>query len=80
MTQPEPQTDILSDIVETLEARGLDPDEYQLYDSIDVEALEQLLSSATDVEVRFSVEGVRLVATPERVAVLPDEVPCSPPQ
>lgn len=80
MTQSEPPTDILFDIVETLEACGLEPDEYQLYDSIDVEALERLLASATDAKVRFTVEGVRLVATPERVAALPDDVPNSPHQ
>ena len=80
MTQTEPPTDILFDIVETLEACGLDPDEFQLYDSIDVEALDRLLSSATNVEVRFTVEDVRLVATPERVVVLPDDVSRSPHQ
>lgn len=74
MTQSEPPTDLVFDIVETLEAFGLDPDEFQLYDTIDVEALDRLLSSTTDVEVRFTVEGVRLVATPERVAVLSDDV------
>ncbi|WP_341850663.1 HalOD1 output domain-containing protein [Natronococcus wangiae] len=61
------------DIIETLEACGVGQDEYQLYDSIDVEALEELLNSSTeDVEVQFTVKGVRLAVTPESVDVLID--------
>ncbi|WP_181692600.1 HalOD1 output domain-containing protein [Natronomonas sp. LN261] len=66
--------DLLVDIIETLEACGVNRDEYQLYDSIDIEALEQLLNSSTeDVEVQFTVEGVRLAVTPGSVDVLIDE-------
>jgi hypothetical protein len=61
----------LIDITETLEACGVNRGEYQLYDSIDVEALEQILYSSTeDVEVQFTVEGVRLAVTPGSVNVL----------
>ena len=73
--------DLLVDIVETLEACGLNQGEYQLSDSIDVEALEQILnSSAADVEVQFPVEGVRLAVTAESVNVLIDgeSVPPNP--
>ncbi|OIB57321.1 HalOD1 output domain-containing protein [Natrialba sp. SSL1] len=74
MTGSGESADLLVDIIETLEACGVDRDEYQLYDSIDVEALEQILNSSTeDVEVQFTVEGVRLAVTPESVDVLIDE-------
>ena len=73
--------DLLVDIIETLEACGLGRDEYQLHDSVDVEALEQILrSSSGDVEVQFTVGGIRLTVTPESVDVLTDEDPCSPNQ
>lgn len=72
---------LVVDIIETLEACGLDQYEYQLNDSVDVEALEQILrSSSGDVEVQFTVEGTRLAVTPESVDVLNDEEPCSPDQ
>ena len=73
--------DLLVEIVETLEAHGLASDSYQLHDAVDVEALEQLLaSSAGDVEVRFTVEGVQLVVTHDGVDVLLDEPAGSPDQ
>ena len=66
--------DLLVDIIETLEACGLDRDEYQLYDAVDVEALEQILNSSNgNVEVQFTVEGIRLAVTPESVDVLIDD-------
>jgi len=50
-------SDLLIDIIETLEAQGLDREKSQLYDYIDVDALEQLLySSNGNVEVQFAVE------------------------
>ncbi|MFW5905824.1 MAG: HalOD1 output domain-containing protein [archaeon] len=59
------------DIVETLETCGLDRDEYQLYDFIDVEALQQLVDSGRgDVEVRFTVEGIQLAVTADGIDVL----------
>jgi len=71
--------DLLVDIVETLEAHGLPSDSYQLHDAVDVEALERLLvSSAGDVEVRFTVEGIQLVVTQDGVDVLLDEPAGSP--
>ena len=56
-------------------------DSYQLHDAVDVEALEQLLaSSAGDVEVRFTVEGIQLVVTHDGVDVLLDEPAGAPDQ
>ncbi|WP_236995993.1 HalOD1 output domain-containing protein [Natronorubrum daqingense] len=76
MTGPGESTDLLVDIIETLEACGVDRDEYQLYDSIDVTALAGILhSSSGDVEVQFTVEGIRLAVTPESVDVMIDEEP-----
>jgi hypothetical protein len=73
--------DLLVEIVETLEAHGLASDSYQLHDAVDVEALERLLaSSAGDVEVRFTVEGIQLVVTHDGVDVLLDEPAGAPDQ
>ncbi|UHQ98196.1 hypothetical protein HYG81_19040 (plasmid) [Natrinema zhouii] len=69
---------LVVDIIETLEACGLDRHEYQLNDSVDVEALEQVLNSSDgDIKVQFTVEGIRLAVTPESVDVLIDEECCS---
>jgi len=49
---------LVVDIIETLEACGLDRHEYQLNDSVDVEALEQVLhSSSGDAKVQFTVKN-----------------------
>jgi len=73
--------DLLVDIIETLEVHGLPRDSYQLHDAVDVEALDRLLaSSAGDVEVRFTVEGVQLVVTQDSVDVRLDEPAGSPNQ
>jgi len=73
-TGPGTSPDLVVEIIETLEACGLDRDEYQLYDAVDVEALEQILdSSSGNVEVQFTVEGIRLAVTPESVDVLIDD-------
>ncbi|WP_233255113.1 HalOD1 output domain-containing protein [Halopenitus persicus] len=70
----EEPSDLLVEIVGTLERYGLDCNDYQLYDFVDVEALAQLLNSASsDIEVRFTVEGIQLIATPEGVTVPVDE-------
>ena len=67
-------TDLVVAIIETLEACGLDRDDYQLYDTVDPEALEQLLDSSTrDLEVRFTVEGIRIAVTSDGIDVLADE-------
>ncbi|QFU84362.1 HalOD1 output domain-containing protein [Natronorubrum aibiense] len=67
-------TDLVVAIIETLEACGLDRDDYQLYDTVDAEVLEQLLDSATrDLEIRFTVEGIRIAVTSDGVDVLADE-------
>ncbi|MFC4248265.1 HalOD1 output domain-containing protein [Natribaculum luteum] len=67
-------TDLVVEIIETLEACGLDCDDYQLYDTVDPEALEQLLASSTDdTEVRLTVEGIRIAVTSDGVDVLIDD-------
>lgn len=67
-------TDLVVEIIETLEVCGLDRDDYQLYDTVDPEALEQLLASSTDdTEVRLTVEGIRIAVTPDGVDVLIDD-------
>jgi len=49
-----------------------------LNDSVDVEALEQVLhSSSGDAKVQFTVKGIRLAVTPESIDVLIDEERCS---
>lgn len=75
---PGTTTDLVVEIIETLEACGLARDAYQLYDAVDVEALEQILvSSSGDVNVHFTVEGIRLAVTPDSVDILIDEQPSS---
>jgi hypothetical protein len=62
---------LLLDIVETLETCGLCRDEYQLQEYVDVDALEQIVSSSDgDVEVRVTVEGVSLSVSKDGVHVL----------
>ncbi|ELY73589.1 hypothetical protein C487_17005 [Natrinema pallidum DSM 3751] len=74
MDSPAEPNDLLVDIIETLEARGLDADAFQLQDYVDVDALDQLVNAPYgDVEVRFTVDGIRLAVTPDSVDVLTDE-------
>nr|WP_241768137.1 HalOD1 output domain-containing protein [Haloferax sp. ATB1] len=78
---PATSSDLLVDIVETLEASGLENDTYQLHDYVDVDALDQLVNtSQADVEVQFTVEDVQLAVTPDNVDVLIDEREESEPQ
>lgn len=71
---PRGSPNVVVDIIETLAACGLECDEYQLYDSVDVDALEQILASSSgDVEVQFTVEGIRLAVRLDGVDVLIDE-------
>ncbi|WP_256403848.1 HalOD1 output domain-containing protein [Halorubrum salinum] len=73
-------SDLLVELVETLEANGLGRDSYQLYDSIDVEALDQLVeSSASAIDVRVTVEGIHLSITQDGVEVI-DKPANIPPQ
>ncbi|WP_241154920.1 HalOD1 output domain-containing protein [Halorubrum sp. CSM-61] len=74
MDSPAEPNDLLVDIIETLEARGLDADAFHLQDYVDVDALDQLVNAPYgDVEVRFTVDGIRLAVTPDSVDVLTDE-------
>ena len=71
---PDGSNDLLVEIIETLEACGLEDDAYQLHDYVDVEALQQLLASSDcDIVVQFTVEGMQLHASPEGVDVLAEE-------
>jgi len=73
-TSSNPLSTLVPEITETLEACGLEQNEYQLYDAVDVEALEQLINSSSgNVTVQFTVGGVRLVVTSESVDVLTDD-------
>lgn len=67
-------TELVVDIVTLLESRGVAADSYQLYDTVDVEALVTLIGSSTgDTEIRFRVEGVDLVATKNGVGIVRDD-------
>ena len=69
---PRPSNSLVTEIVETLDACGVSWNDYQLYNIVDVEAVEQMMNSADDgdVEVRFAVEGIPLLITPNGVDVL----------
>ncbi|OVE82961.1 hypothetical protein B2G88_18400 [Natronolimnobius baerhuensis] len=57
---------MLFEILEALAEEGLERDEYQLGEWIDVEALEQLVDSAsqdTEIEIRFTVSEFRVLVT-----------------
>lgn len=70
---PDAPADLILELVETLEEQGLGPDAYQLYRSVDVEALEQLVASAsTEIEIELTVAGIRLSVTAEDVTVISD--------
>jgi hypothetical protein len=71
-------SDLLVEIVDALETYGLERDAYQLHDYVDIEALEQTLySSSEDVEVRFTVDGIRLAVTPESVDLVASNISSS---
>ena len=60
----------LIEIVDALEAHGLPSGSYQLCDSVDVDALEQLLASCdSDTEVQFTVDDLRLTVTQNSIDV-----------
>ncbi|WP_226479892.1 HalOD1 output domain-containing protein [Natrinema amylolyticum] len=62
---------LLLEIVDALEAQGLDRDAYQLHRVIDIEALEQLVDSASDdLEVRFAVGAFCVLVTRTEVRVI----------
>jgi hypothetical protein len=59
------------DIIDTLEAYGLESDAYQLHDYVDVDGLDQIVNASRgDVEVRFTVDGIRLAVTADNVELL----------
>ncbi|GAA0524601.1 HalOD1 output domain-containing protein [Halorubrum aquaticum] len=66
--------DLVVEIVETLEACGLEYDAYQLHEYVDVEALDKLIASPDgNVTVKFTVEGIRLSVSAEGVDILVEE-------
>ena len=70
---------IVVDITETLEACGINRDEYQLYNYIDIDALERVLdSSSEEIKIHFIVEGIPLVVTSGSIDVLTSEVSSRP--
>jgi len=69
---------LVVEIIETLETCGLEDDAYQLHDYVDVDALEQLVSSSDgDITVQFTVEGIPLEVSLDGVDVIvEDESEC----
>ncbi|SFT06960.1 HalOD1 output domain-containing protein [Halostagnicola kamekurae] len=62
---------LLLEIVDALEKQGLNPDEFQLYQWVDIEALERLFdSSDADLEVRFAVAEFHVLVTQSEVQVV----------
>jgi len=71
--------DLVVEIIETLETCGLEDDAYQLHDYVDVDALEQLVSSSDgDITVQFTVEGIPLEVSLDGVddVIVGDESEC----
>ncbi|ADD07685.1 uncharacterized protein Nmag_4172 (plasmid) [Natrialba magadii ATCC 43099] len=61
--------DPLIAILTALEAEGVDPDSYRLYDFVEMEALKQLMNAGNDsVAVSFTVRGFRVVVTSNTVS------------
>jgi len=68
--------DLVVEIIETLETCGLEDDAYQLHDYVDVDALEQLVSSSDgDITVQFTVEGIPLEVSLDGVDVIVETSP-----
>ena len=67
-------SDLLVEIIETLETCGLEDDAYQLHDYVDPDALEQLIASADEeIVVQFTVEGIPLDVSPDGVDVIVED-------
>lgn len=67
---PASRDDLVVQITTLLEALGIDDRSYQVYDTVDIEALDTLRQSGpADLEIRFSIEGVPLVVTKNDVRV-----------
>ena len=64
-------SDLLLEIIETLETCGLEDDSYQLHDYIDPDALKHVIASADEnITVQFTVEGIPLNISPDGVDVI----------
>ncbi|GAB7018023.1 HalOD1 output domain-containing protein [Halostagnicola bangensis] len=73
-------TDLVVDIVRTLEKQGVPRDSYQVASEFDPEALARLVDSGgSTVEVRLEVQGVSLVVT-NLGARVTDEEPSTHPE
>jgi hypothetical protein len=67
---PPSRDDLVVQITTLLETYGIDDRSYQVYDTVDVEALSTLRQfGPADPEVRFTIEGVPLVVTKDDVRV-----------
>ncbi|WP_336022712.1 hypothetical protein [Halobellus salinisoli] len=66
--------DLLVEIIERLEAYGLEEEPYCLNDYVDVDALEKVLASGDgEIAVQFTIEGVRLAVSPAGVDARVDQ-------
>jgi hypothetical protein len=66
--------ELLGEIVETLEACGLEDDSYHLREYVDIGALEQLVASSDgDITVQLTVDGIRLHVSSKGVDVLVED-------
>lgn len=55
---------LLVEIVDVLEAHGVDSDTYTIYEYIDPDALERVVTSSHEsLEIRLTIEGIRLSIT-----------------
>lgn len=70
------QTDLSTDsllieVVDVLQAHGIDPNTYTVYDYIDPGALEQVVASSHEsLEIRLTIEGIELCITQHGVRSL----------
>lgn len=58
---------LTAEIVDELENNGLDQDEYRLNDFIDLDALSRVVTSGSNVAVEFSVRGIPLRVSQDRI-------------
>jgi len=69
-------SDLLIDIIETLEAQGwIERNPNRTITSTSMHSEQLLYSSNGNVEVQFAVEEIRFTVTPEGVDVLDDKAP-----
>ena len=68
---PPTNNSILLNIIEVLDAYGVDQESYTLHENFDVDALEQLVASENvDLEIRMTIQGITLSITKQDVRAL----------